>query len=159
MEIDGAESAIAALDGILQRASNPRGLFDNIGASLVASTQYRFETGKGPDGSPWPVSIRAAFEGGKTLLDSTRSLSSITHNATETFVEVGTNVIYAAIHQLCGVIRPVTAKFLFFKAGGSFVTKSEVTIPARPFLGLDEDDKEEIVLIGEDWLKGDLDAD
>lgn len=45
------------------------------------------------------------------------------------------DVRYALIHELGGVIRPVRAKALQFRADdGSFVTVTQVTIPARPYL-------------------------
>ena len=153
IRLEGKEKTLATLRGILARTKNPKGLLDNIGASLVASTEHRFETGTGVDGSPWPESIRAQLTGGKTLVDTGRLRGSITHNATARMVEVGTNVIYAAIHQFGGDIVPKTAKALRFKVGGKWAMTKKVTIPARPFLGIDEDDEKEIILIGEDWLR------
>ena len=153
IEITGQEAALKSLGNIIERTSNPRGLFDLVGASLVTSTQQRFDRGRGPDGNPWPASIRALTTGGKTLVDTARLLGSLTHNATNTMVEVGTNVIYAAIHQFGGTIKPVSSSALRFKIGNRWVTKSKVEIPARPFLGIDDDDRKEIILIGEDWLR------
>lgn len=48
-------------------------------------------------------------------------------------VTVGSDRRYAAIHQVGGVIKPVTAKALKFFAGGKWWTCKKVTIPARPF--------------------------
>lgn len=157
-QISGGSRALAVLTGIVERAQNPRGLYDNIGASLVASTNRRFETGTAPGGSKWPASIRARMSGGKTLLDTGRLAGSITHNATDSRVEVGTNVIYAAVHQLGAVITPVKAAALRFKIGKAWISTKQVVIPARPFLGVDDDDEREIILIGEDWLRGEAGA-
>lgn len=45
------------------------------------------------------------------------------------------DVRYALIHELGGVIRPVRARALTFRAAdGSFVTVQQVTIPASPYL-------------------------
>jgi len=44
------------------------------------------------------------------------------------------NVVYARIHELGGTIRPRTKKYLRFKVNGKWVSKKEVTIPARPYL-------------------------
>ena len=52
----------------------------------------------------------ALLTGGKTLIDSGRLLQSLTHNATDQGVEVGTNVIYAAVRRLGATIKPVTAR-------------------------------------------------
>jgi phage gpG-like protein len=63
-------------------------------------------------------------------------------------------VLYAAIHQLGGTIAAKDAPYLKFKIGDRWASKKSVTIPARPFLGLDDDDEREIVRIGEDWIAG-----
>lgn len=44
------------------------------------------------------------------------------------------DVRYALIHELGGVITPVTAKALAFKIGDRWVFAKSVTIPARPYL-------------------------
>lgn len=47
---------------------------------------------------------------------------------------IGSNVVYARIHELGGVIRPRAGKYLRFKIEGKWKTVKEVTIPARPYL-------------------------
>lgn len=154
MEVSGQEAVLAELAGHVARAGNPRGLFENIGMALVVSTQRRFEQGMAPDGFVWPPSYRALAEGGKTLVDSARLMQSITYNASDAGVEVGTNVLYAAVHQLGATIVAKQADALTFKIGGGWVSKKQVTIPARPFLGLDEDDGKEIIAIAAEWIAG-----
>lgn len=45
------------------------------------------------------------------------------------------DVLYALIHELGGVIKPVRAQALMFQADdGSFVVAKSVTIPERPYL-------------------------
>ncbi len=134
------------------RAERPRPMFEAIGAALVTSTQRRFELGQSPDGTPWPPSIRATLTGGKTLIDTSRLLQSITYEAGDAHVEVGTNVIYAAVHQFGAVIRPVAAKALRFVIGGREVFAQAAAIPARPFLGLDQEDEKEIEATAEDFI-------
>ena len=152
IRLDGREAALAYLGQVAARAAHPRELFDEIGGMLVVSTQHRFEEGRGPDGAVWPPSIRALAQGGKTLIDSARLMQSLTHNASDTGVEVGTNVLYAAVHQLGAVIRPVSKPKLAFRLLGKSYFVDEVTIPARPFLGVDEDDEREILAIAADYL-------
>lgn len=147
-----ADEALGVLAAALAKARNPRGLYDAIGLSLVTSTQRRFEQERGPDGSPWPPSIRAQLEGGRTLFETGRLSNSITHEATDQGVAVGTNVLYGAIHQFGGTIRPVAGNALKFRIGGKFVTVASVTIPARPFLGIDAEDEAELPAIAQDWL-------
>jgi phage virion morphogenesis protein len=154
-EITGKEETLAILGQAAEHYGHPRPLFDAIGGALVVSTQQRFEEEKEPGGDRWPASYRAMADGGKTLTDSGRLVRSITHNATDDGVEVGTDVIYAAIQQLGGIVRAKTKKGLRFRVGGrngSWVTKQSVFIPARPFLGLDAEDEKDIRAISEQWI-------
>ena len=48
---------------------------------------------------------------------------------------VGSNLKYARIHELGGVIRPVRAEYLCFKVDGQFVKTKEVIIPKRSYIG------------------------
>lgn len=48
--------------------------------------------------------------------------------------KIGTNVVYAPIHEFGGVIRAKNSPYLRFKIGDRWVSKKQVTIPARPFL-------------------------
>ena len=175
LHLDGEEAALAAVDGMLRRARNPRGLFENIGMALVTSTQMRFERGQAPDGSPWPPSLRVIAHGGRTLVETARLMRSITSIASDSGVEVGTNVIYAAIQQFGGDIahkaRSGTVTFKRSKKSGELlpgfrkkgrgtetravsISAHTTRIPARPFIGLDDDDTIEIARLAEDWLIG-----
>lgn len=49
-------------------------------------------------------------------------------------VGVGTNVIYARIHELGGTIKAKKGKYLKFYIKGKFIQVKQVTIPARPYL-------------------------
>ena len=144
-----AQAAFARLDAA---GADLSPLMANLGAALLASTQQRFETETAPSGSPWPQSLRAALDGGKTLRDSGRLYQSLTYQAGPRQVEIGSNVVYAAIHQLGGKVSAKSAKALRFKVGGQFVTKKSVTIPARPFLGVDDGDRREIQDQVSAWL-------
>jgi len=48
--------------------------------------------------------------------------------------KVGTNVVYAPVHEFGATIRAKRAKYLRFKVQGRFVSVKEVTIPKRPFM-------------------------
>ena len=154
IELTGREETLSFLADAVDRTEDKRGLFDAMGASLVLSTQQRFEREEDPEGNPWPDSLRKLVEGGRTLTMTARLASSITHEATERSVAVGTNLIYAAIHQTGGTIRAKSSKGLRFRSpgNGGWVTKQEVTMPRRAFLGLDRDDEAEIRALSADWL-------
>jgi phage virion morphogenesis protein len=154
LEIDGLQTALTRLSEASEALENPIELFQAIGAGGVAATQRRFETETAPGGTPWPMSIRAMMQGGRTMTDTGRLVGSIFYDADARSVRWGTNVLYAAIHQLGGTIRAKNAKALFFRIGGQAVQVQSVTIPARPFLGIDEDDAAEIEATALDFLRG-----
>ncbi len=135
-------------DGLVRRAfgaldalgADLTPLMREVGASVVSSTQLRFEAGRAPDGTPWKPSLRAQQVAGQTLLQSGRLRASITAAAGPRRVVVGTGVRYAAVHQFGATIRAKTAKGLRFQVGNRFLIRRQVTIPARPFLGISASD-------------------
>lgn len=103
-------------------------LLDTIGESMESQAAERFETKAGPDGTRWPqwsasYKPRAARGGGSLLLRGGDLRGSITHEAQGDEVAVGSNLIYAAVHQY------------------GFVKKR---IPARPYLGVGNQDLEDL---------------
>ena len=133
---------------------NPLGLNKKIGEVLVSSTKKRFEDEAGPDGTKWQKSYRASTSGGQTLSDKGRLKNSISYQASANRVEIGTNVKYAHVHQDGMEITVKNAKFLRFQVGGGWARKKKVTIPKRPFLGVSDDDMEEIDGTVLDHIKG-----
>ena len=129
-----------------------------IAEALRTSAVERFDRQKGPDGKRWKTSIRAGEAGGRTLLKTAHLRNSIRSEADAKGLAVGTNTIYAATHQIGEpgrTIRPKRAKALRFKINGRWVSAKQVTvkIPARPFLGISEEDEEEIQGIIDDMMK------
>lgn len=55
---------------------------------------------------------------------------------------IGTNVIYAAIHEYGGTIYAKTGKYLRFPINGKWVSKKSVIIPERSFLRAAVEDKQ-----------------
>lgn len=90
-----------------------------------------FETETGPDGKKWQPSQRAIADGGLTLTDRGHLRQSITAASDATSAIVGTNIIYARIHQTGGRITAKPGKAL----NTPFGPRGAVTMPARPFLG------------------------
>lgn len=117
-----------------------------IAEQLRSSTVQRFQQEKDPEGRPWTASIRAREEGGKTLTQTARLKTSILAASDRTGLAVGTNTIYAAAHQFGDerIVKPKKAKVLRFRVGGRWVSAKQVRlrIPARPFLGISEEDRE-----------------
>lgn len=165
-----AQEAFARL---IARGAHLRPVMQDIGPALVQSTQERFDGGIGPDGAAWPPSQRAQKTGGQTLVLSGDLARSITFIAAEDSVEVGTNMVYGAIHQFGGEItnhprsqaihrqydrKTDTVRNRFARASSrTFTTWHEVGehtvfIPARPYLGIDGLDQREILDIITDHL-------
>ena len=128
-----------------------------LGEGVRESTLERFKQSRAPDGKRWKTSIRAATSGGKTLIDSSQLRNSIKVTADASGFAVGTNVKHAATHQFGDqgrTIRAKRAKNLRFQVGGKWVSKKQVkvNIPARPFLGLSDEDMQEIKATTEDFV-------
>ncbi len=143
---------------------NKKGINASIAEAVRGSTVERFRTEKGPDGKKWTKSIRAEQEGGVTLVQSAGLKNSIKSVADASGFAVGTNKIYAATQQLGAknrriTIRAKTSKGLVFQVEGRWIRKKQVTvrinIPARPFLGLSDEDMEEIKGTLEDYFMED----
>ncbi|MFH2064982.1 MAG: phage virion morphogenesis protein [Pseudomonadota bacterium] len=122
---------------------NTQLLAETIGEQLVSSTIERFENEEGPDGEAWEKSGRAEEEGGQTLTDKGQLKASVHYEASPAMVAVGSNDIRYAIHQFGGEITPKSAKKLVFEIGGKKVFAKKVTMPARPTIGINEEDIEE----------------
>ena len=151
----------------------PRRLLAPLGAALVQTTHDRFRRGEGPDGAKWKplLPAYAAIRPARPILMlSLRLFDSINFQVEGNAVRVGSNVIYARVHQFGAVIRPRTAKALRFRLGAitvgprggkkksSFLVFAHaVTVPARPYLGFGERDFAAVEEIVEDTLKRLLD--
>ena len=126
------------------RMSNTRALHGKIAIYLVESTRERFTTGKDPTGKKWKQSTRVKIAGGQVLVDKARLRDSMAHKATQRTAQAGTNVIYGRIHQKGGEIKAKKAKYLKFMIGGKWVQVKKVTMPKRSFLGINDEDTDEI---------------
>lgn len=131
LTLQGIETAMARL-GRLASADLDDLAFD-VGALLEASTRERIATEKtSPDGAAWaPWSDRHAGtrKASHSLLVQDNHLLTSLQNYTEAWtVRVGTNLVYGAIHQF----------------GGEAGRGRKAKIPARPYLGLSEADREAV---------------
>lgn len=113
-----------SLRAIGRRAGDMTELFEIFGQSLRTSTRRRFRTNVGPDGTAWRRSQRASKDNGQTLVDRGHLRDSITFKAGPREVAIGTNLVYAAIHQF----------------GGRAGRGGKTILPARAFIGLSQGD-------------------
>ena len=145
----------AALMEVLSLGHDAAPIMQEIATYGENSTLERFDSETGPDGKKWKKSLRAQITGGKTLTDKGHLRGSITSDSGRDFAQWGSNKVYARIQQLGGVIKPKTASKLRFKlANGGWRTVSQVTLPARPYLGVSHEDEVEILAIIRSRLMG-----
>lgn len=140
-------------EGLVSRmgAADTEPLMTNIGAVLESSMRERIEETKtAPDGTAWPpnrAGTSTLYETGRHLRDSLAFIASADQ------VEAGSSWEFAHVHQDGAVIKPKDAKRLSFMVGNRRVFARQVTIPARPFVGMSAEDGDEIERVAADWLR------
>lgn len=159
--VDDAD-ILAGLRGLRAVASDLRPVLEDIGPELESSTVMRFVTNVAPDGTPWAPSAAATARGSQTLVDTTRLRDSIHYVLDGDAVEVGSNVVYAGVHQ-GGIDDEVVVSSherrftMVFGRRISGVTNvmphsRRMNLPARPFLGISAGDGAAILDIIGDHL-------
>ena len=151
-DVEGLDFLGRALGRMAALGAAPRPLWKALATYGENSTRLRFRNQAGPSGQRWKPSARAQASGGKTLVQSSRLLRSITSRADNSGGEWGTNSKYAAIHQFGGVIRAKGRALRFKIPGVGFVTTKKVTMPARPFVGVNEQDGQEMLILAGEVL-------
>lgn len=178
IKIDDAQ-VVAALNRLAAKAGDLRPAMQDIGEHLLVTTKRRFDTSTAPDGTPWAPNKQstllarlgsasgvwdhqgrrmgtkkgylrqngrlgakgvATIMGKKPLIGESRSLgTTISYRVTADGVEIGSPMEYAAMQQFGG------SKSKFPHLWGD--------IPARPFLGLSEEDTAAVVSIVGGYLR------
>jgi phage virion morphogenesis protein len=111
-------------------------LLDNLGSIVISQTQKRIESaGPAPDGKQWPEwsdNYAKTRHGNHALLQNEGYLKgSFEASVTGKNLSVGSNLVYAATHQYGDKDRG---------------------IPARTYLGLSDDNNDEVKSAVDDWL-------
>ena len=135
---------IAGVDRALARLTplDSASLMQGLARLIQQQTRRRIEGEKtSPDGKAWPPNRT----GTSTLYRQGHLSRSIDYVAGATHLEVGSGLIYAAIHQYGGTIVPKTKKVLSWRAGNQQVFARKVTIPARPYIGVSAANGREIL--------------
>lgn len=122
---------LEALNELLQSGRNTEPLFTDIGEALLNSHQDRFAGQISPEGDPWePLNAkyraRKKKNADQILVFEGFMRDTLAYNASSQYLELGTNRIQGATHQF---------------------GDEERGIPARPFLGVSEEDEIEILNI------------
>lgn len=128
---------------LAQKGENLRPLMKNIAGIFASTTEENFKNEGRPD--KWTELTEATKKQrtkqkkwpGQILQVSGQLASSISTQYDDESAVIGSNLDYAAIHQL----------------GGQAGKNKKVTIPARPYLKLTDDDFNEILDATKNFLK------
>ena len=128
---------------LAQKSENLRPLMKNIAGIFASATEENFKNEGRPD--KWTELSEATKKqrtkqkkwSGQILQVSGQLASSISTQYDDESAVIGSNLDYAAIHQL----------------GGQAGKNKKVTIPARPYLKLTDNDFEEILTETEKFLR------
>ena len=148
-------AAIEHLSGLVDAINDPSPLLAELGEYGLRSTRARFKTQTAPDGTAWaalqPWSQKEKRRNKNRILTLNGYLrGQMTWQLVgDRTVEIGSNLPYAAVHQFGATIKPRAAKVLIFRGHAA----KSVTIPARPYLGLSDEDRSEIVGRTLEWLQ------
>jgi phage virion morphogenesis protein len=152
------EAAVTKLGGVLRT-----GVMRQIGVALVEQTNRRFDAGRDPFGQKWQALLPAyaMIKRGPGILRASQMLQrSVTYAATGNQVTVGSNRIYAAVHQFGATITAKNGKGLAFMLGSAgprgprggksktlkhWVHAQSVRIPQRPYLGFGPNDQRAVM--------------
>jgi phage virion morphogenesis protein len=141
------DSIAAGFRALQKLGRDPATLMRPIGAALVETTLHRFETATDPQGKawqPWSPAYAKVTTSNSILRGRGGAgglMQSITSAVDGRSVRVGSNKIYAGVHQFGATIVPKVAKALVFMLGDRKVVVKKVTIPARPYLGFGPADR------------------
>lgn len=122
---------LGALNGLLQQTSNLRPALQDMGEYFVESTKRRFATRTAPDGTKWKDNADSTIKGkgrNQPLIGESRRLSNEIHPVVgDKSVSWGSSLVYAGMQQNGGL------KSAYPHLWGD--------IPARPYLGISDEDE------------------
>lgn len=152
---------------LLRRCGTLRPAFKAMGEYLTLATEGRFNRETGPDGKKWQdvkPATRKRKKHPKILTEDGFLRGSIHPELVGETLLVGSDVKYAAIHQLGGKIKQ-EGMTLHLKGRGRntrFAKKGDhdrtmtinrtIKMPARPYLGVSKADETELLAICGDYL-------
>lgn len=124
-----------ALEQLQAKLGDLTPVFRDLGEALLISHRARFDRGIGPDGVPWPalspryLATKPKNKDKKLVLDGW--LRQLHYQAGGTELRLGTDREYGKDHQFGNPSRH---------------------IPARPFLGLDDAERAQVLAVLAEWL-------
>ena len=143
-------SSVTRLQERIARLANPdrKDLLEQLAGVAESQTRKRInEEQQSPDGEPWQTwsaDYAATRHGGQSLLQGEGNLvDSITSEIEGDEALIGSNLVYAAIHQ---------------HGGTPDMAPGPAGIPAREYLGFSQDNLDEIEAVADRWLDKHLEA-
>ena len=149
-------SEVVDLSRALQRLGDAdlAPLMRDAAAAGASATQARIDAGgPAPDGTQWPARD-SRDPGTHPLLSRTGSLAESLETESDADTAAwGSNLVYARIHQLGGVVEPVERETLRYQLGAAPYFARSVEIPARPYLGIGDAEERLLRDVVEDWVE------
>lgn len=131
-----------AITELLQKGEDLIAPMKSIGEEMINRTQQRFRDKEAPDGTPWaansPVTEKRKGHGRVLEGESNELSKQFSYSASSDSVEYGSLIVYAAMQNFGGT------KAEFPHLWGD--------IPGREFIGLNDDDEDEVLGILADHL-------
>lgn len=164
LKLNTAE-AEAVLGELARRLTDMSTVMNTIGDDMIERTEANFLSGTSPDGIPWAPKSQATLDAyaarkktvsTKPLIGPSRTLStSIFAQPSTTSVAWGSDMPQAAVMQFGAQAGEFGATIGRDKNGREFMVSTPWgDIPARPFIGVGQDDETAIVATLEEWLEG-----
>lgn len=129
-------------------------LYTALGETLRTIHKKRFEQEqRSPDGQAWQAlspHYARHKRGEKILVGQGYLKNTLRYNVTSHHVEFGSDRPYARLHQYGGTIRPKNARVLKL---GNYGYAKQITIPARAWLGLNDNNRELLLQKTEHYLQ------
>ena len=143
LEWQGLDKAVTALDRVADL--QPVELLDVAGGVIESQTRRRIADEKtSPGGEEWPewsiVTAGTRHSGHSLLVGELDLIDSIQYIVGGNEVEIGSPLVYAAIHNF----------------GGEAGRGGSTEIPAREYLGLSDDNSQELEEVFTDLIEGAL---
>lgn len=153
IELDDRQ-VLDALNDLLQRTGDVTPALQEIGEYLIKSTKERFGSGTAPDGTPWAANSDLTLsrkKGTRPLIGETEQLSTkFSYFIGNNELTFGSIYPYAAIQQF-GSAQGASGRGTYKTKKGSFPIPWGA-IPARPFIGISDQDQVEILDIIRGYL-------
>ena len=153
IELDDRE-VLDYLHQLQQRTGDMTPALQEIGEYLIQSTRERFGAGTAPDGTPWAENSPTTLsrkKGTQPLIGETKRLSTeFSYFIGNNELTFGSPIEYAAIQQFGGK-QGSSGRGRYKTRKGSFPIPWG-DIPARPFIGISDDDQVKILDIIQGYL-------